>query len=111
MINDWGERFDYTGFHGHPAHCLILKKGNVVICTEAQDNEGTSITNAAEIIAIQVIRFLGLSDMIWIEHYIHEDEETFDLVTFQVEGDHFIHPHWKYLTQKQAMAIFEKGVL
>lgn len=76
----------------------------VVLCTELPDNEGTSITNAAERIAAEVlanhpdvfdpfgrVSLGGLSydkPFVWIEHYLDgargtpEDPATFDLVEF-----------------------------
>jgi hypothetical protein len=68
----------------------------VVIATEYIDNPGQSITNAAEVIAAEVIHmqrsFEGLEELqtpfIWIEHYLDGargtpgDPETFDEVTF-----------------------------
>jgi hypothetical protein len=76
----------------------------VVLCTELPDNEGTSITNAAEQIAAEVlanhpgvfdpfgrVSLGGLSydkPFVWIEHYLDgargtpQDPATFDLVEF-----------------------------
>lgn len=61
----------------------------VVVCTEPPDNPGTSITNAAERIAAEVISAHRLpTPLVWIEHYEEgargtpEDPATFDLVTF-----------------------------
>lgn len=61
----------------------------VVIATELPDNEGMSITNAAERIASEVISFHRLpTPLVWVEHYedgahgTEEDPHTFDSVTF-----------------------------
>jgi hypothetical protein len=77
----------------------------VVLCTEPEDNEGMSITNAAEQIAAEVLSnhpeifapFSIASDsgigydkpFVWVEHYqdgargTPEDPATFDLVAFE----------------------------
>lgn len=59
----------------------------VVICSELPDNLGTSVLNAAEQIAAEIIKHFRLpSPPVWIEHHPQEltngQEETFDLVNF-----------------------------
>jgi hypothetical protein len=59
----------------------------VVICWEVPNNEGTSVTNAAEQIAAEVMCGHRLpTSLVWTEHYPPEstdrETETFDLVTF-----------------------------
>ncbi len=96
--------FDYKGFFGHLARCYIriwTGRGQlpVVLATELPDNPGTSITNAAELVAAQVWQQLlpdvpeAREGFDWIERYparpgrhapLHRamDGETLDLVTF-----------------------------
>lgn len=99
---------DYTAPTPHGGRCRvrIWESGDdlpVLICTEPKDNEGTSITNAAEQIAAWVLAnhpdvfAIGLTSrpgtesgkpFVWIEHYedgargTPEDPSTFDLVEF-----------------------------
>ena len=70
----------------------------VVVCTEPEDNLGMNITNAAEVIAGEVIAkhpdvFKASPEaegkpFVWIEHYengargTEDDPATFELVTF-----------------------------
>src|SRR5918999_602643 len=61
----------------------------VVLCTELPNNPGTSVTNAAEQIAAEVISGHRLpTPLVWIEHYedgargTREDPHAFDLVIF-----------------------------
>jgi hypothetical protein len=100
--------------------------GNVVVATEAPDNEGTSITNMAESVATQVARTYGipLDKLIWIEHYVHEGPdpkpggipETFALVTFDTlamnrggnVGEALAHPKWKYLRRDEAVELLQR---
>lgn len=121
-LSNWGDRFEYKSFHGHPAHCYILRKGNKIIATEAPDNEGTSITNMAEEIADQVCVHFGiaLKDLIWIEHYARQSyrsddiPETFDLVEFKIKnrsrwgepGLHLRIPAWTHLSREKAEELF-----
>ena len=69
------KEFRYKGFHGCDSHCLISmyehEVRTVIVCQEADDNEGTSITNMAEHIATYVCRDyeIDMGNMIWIEHY------------------------------------------
>ena len=46
--------FHYTDFNGNLAICDIEIYGNVVIATELDNNTGASITNVAELVAMQV---------------------------------------------------------
>lgn len=121
-LSAWGSKFAYQGYHGCDSHCLLKVQGNVVIATEAPDNEGTSITNMAEDIATQVCRAhdIPLEKLVWIEHYFHESlpdiGETFDLVTFEISdephfgdpdgGKHLRHPNWKHLGKEGAEELF-----
>jgi hypothetical protein len=96
---------DYTHPTPHGGHCRVrIYDGPVVVCTEPLNNEGMSITNAAEVIAAGVldehpdvfdpfaIRALPHVEydkpFIFIEHYLDGargtpgDKATFDLVTF-----------------------------
>ena len=62
----------------------------VVICSELANNSGTSVANAAETIAADVIAHFRLPvPPVWIEHYpletTNSEEETFHLVVF----DHY----------------------
>ena len=59
----------------------------VVICSELANNSGISVTDAAEIIAAEVISHFRLPvPPVWVEHYPPEatnsTQETFDLVVF-----------------------------
>ena len=61
----------------------------VVLCSQLEDSLGSSITNACEWIAGDVIKTYELSTPVWIENYprtlVEKQqgiEETFDLVVF-----------------------------
>ena len=59
----------------------------MVICSELPTNEGASVTNIAEQLAAEGIRYHRLpTPIVWIEHHpplsTAGDTETFDLVTF-----------------------------
>jgi hypothetical protein len=58
----------------------------VVLCSELPNNPGLSVTQAAEVIAAEVISSFGLKRPVWIEHHPPEStdgrSETFDLVLF-----------------------------
>ena len=99
---------DFTHPTPHDGRCRVRIYTDdelpVVICTEARDNPGRSITNAAEQIAAEVITnhpeifdpFIvsplpGVTydkPFVWVEHYedgargTSEDRATFDLVEF-----------------------------
>jgi hypothetical protein len=59
----------------------------VVVCSELPADEGASVTNAAEQLAAEVIRYHRFSPpVVWVEHHPPEttggSTETFDLVAF-----------------------------
>lgn len=85
------EEFGFLGSNGIPAHCRIrVFTGDglppVMIASECEDNEGQSVTNAAEVLfASAIARYLpGWLDqadgLMLIEHY--PAHNTFDHVSF-----------------------------
>ena len=103
------------------------KDAEVVICSELANNLGTSVTEAAQTIAGEVIEHHDLSRSVWIEHYPPEatngQAETFDLVTFSSSyevreiphaGDARRHnigkPSWKSLDRKTVEALIGQAV-
>jgi hypothetical protein len=99
----------FTGLWNRPAKCRIrvyrLESGmTVVIATELPDNPGTTITNAAELLATEIRqRFVAAGEaMVWIEHYQERDlvngtptiKETFDRVLFRWDGRRYDDPQW-----------------
>jgi hypothetical protein len=76
------------------------------IATEIEENEGTSITNWAEHLAMEigVLHNLSPNRLIWIEHYQDRGcfikdrpqfKEHFDRVTFDInERGEFVRPRW-----------------
>ncbi|MDQ3921293.1 MAG: hypothetical protein M3248_02925, partial [Actinomycetota bacterium] len=58
----------------------------VVLCSDLPTNKGMSVTNAAERIAAEVIKYHKLPVPVWIEHRlsetVHGTKERFALVIF-----------------------------
>ena len=112
------DHFKYGGFHGCPSFCRLelipLPDGRtVVIATELADNPGTSITNAAEILASFVCDQFRINPdrLVWIEHYGYGNatcpERSFDLVifsrTYSVKWSgsiHFKEPRWQQMVER-----------
>ena len=113
-------RFYYQGFHGCDSFCQIeihQKPGQVVIiATEDNDNEGTSITNMAEHVATRVCHQFKINPdhLVWIEHYPQRGyrgdiPESWDIVQFEQirhqDGTFRLkHPKWSPFTEK-ALAV------
>lgn len=107
------DRYAFTGLHGCASHCGLeidrLIDGRwVVVATELEDNPGTSVTNAFEIIATVVCRQFDIDPLrlVWIEHYGYPsaiecgNPRTYDLVQFGVACTsarrwHIGSPVWK----------------
>jgi hypothetical protein len=81
---------------------------HAVVLTEIAENQGMSITNAAEDLATEIRLVYGLnpSTTAWIEHYTPDSyrersgrAETFDLVTFTWDNAGAArYPKWRRLT-------------
>lgn len=121
----WGDRYAYYGFGGCDCHCYLKVRGNVVLCTEPDDNEGTSVTNMAEALATWVCKdySIKMEDLTWIECYpqdsqsfSHRDEDSFDLVSFTIvdrpspygrmTGKRFVNPKWTPADREWVKATF-----
>jgi hypothetical protein len=105
----------FTGLWNRPAKCRIrvyrLESGmTVVIATELPDNPGTTITNAAELLATEIRQRLVTAGeaMVWIEHYQERGvvngaptiQETFDRVLFRWDGNRYDDPQWLPFSRK-----------
>ncbi len=102
---------------GTPAACCLSilhsEEQTIVVFTELPDNEGMSVTNAAEDIATQVRREFGLDpdQTRWIEHYperqhhvhnrIHIEPATYDEVIYTWDGYQASEPTWRRLTREE----------
>ena len=104
-------KYPYSGFFGCESVCTLEIIGNVVICSERDDNEGTSITNMAEHLATRVCYNFGIraADLVWIEHYedqpltpyIREDHWSYVRFTYSTgddEVERFFDPKWRHVT-------------
>jgi hypothetical protein len=80
----------YRGYWSDGGKCRIrIYQGNgqapVVICSQLQDNDNTSVTNVAEYLAAEVIGEHSLATpLTWIEHYPEHEGEIgeYSLVEF-----------------------------
>ncbi len=78
-------------FYMPDEECEALGDAPVTIVSEFADNPGTSVTNATEQLAAEVMDMHGFGRIpVFIEHYPYEAtggcEETFDLVVFAYHG-------------------------
>jgi hypothetical protein len=88
---------------------LETPQGPVAIASEVQGNNGPSVTNAAEHIALTIMRRFNLDpeQLTLIEHYppdslsrMTRGEETYDLVKLVWLGEKYASPKWMPLTPK-----------
>lgn len=106
------EQFHYKGYFGCASVCgLTLVEGEgclLVVWTELQENKGTSVTNAAELLATQLlqshplVRKYAPDHIYFIEHYSLPDstpDDTLDLVelTWDTRRGAFQSPRWTRL--------------
>jgi hypothetical protein len=80
----------YRGYWSEGGRCRIRifredGQSPVVICSQLQDNDNTSVTNMAEYLAAEIVQECSLpTPLIWIEHYPEHEGEVgeYTLVTF-----------------------------
>lgn len=102
--------YHYRGFGNAPSHCRIRvyeprEAPLVVVATELPDNQGTSITNYAEPLAMAIAQLLEASreTFLWIEHYLERgtlphQRENFARVLFSGRSSS---TRWEHLTREQ----------
>lgn len=118
-------KYNYRNIYGKEKSAVtrlrifLGEKKTVVVATELNENQGTSITNAVEYLAAEVCKDFGIepSKLVWIEHYERDMElpERYDLVTMQFHdnqrGFRFVGPKWRPLqAEKVERAIVEKKI-
>lgn len=108
------EIFDFEGLWGMPSKCglKIIEKDDqkVVIVTELyQNNPGTSVTQAAALLAKQICTRCSIlpQQLTYIEHNpgmnskLSFYDEDFFLVEFDITDNNFSLPKWHRLTVEQ----------
>lgn len=103
-----------AGSHSAPTTCRlrvyewIAGRPPVVVVSELTQNQGLSVTNAAEHIWRAVAQRLDTTRFTLIEHYgpdacagAMRHHETFDVVTVGVGG----HPSWRSISRSEVRAL------
>ncbi|NET13331.1 MAG: hypothetical protein F6K08_10975 [Okeania sp. SIO1H6] len=88
--------FHYNGFWNCDSQCRIRiydsAETTIVIASEIDDNDGTSITNVCEYLIKKVGEHFGLNlqKTLWIEHYppdgFLEENHTYKIVSINIQG-------------------------
>ena len=114
-------QYDYKGFHGCDSHCQIEIVGNIVIATEVNDNQGTSITYLAEHLATRIAYQyqIPINQFTWIEHYPARGEdprlnENYSIVKFAKRNSpidpvvRFVSPSWTHMERKEVKEMLKQ---
>lgn len=110
--------FRYKGYNNFESMCDIQRNGNVIIATEIEENQGTSITNMVEQLALELCEMYKIKheDLIWIELYNSGsykknmiDKERYSLVKFEIVSPCFKNPKWEPIDKVNALELFNKG--
>jgi hypothetical protein len=100
------ELWTYPGYHGVARRRLRVWRaapGSVVaVLTERQDDPGTSITNAAQAILLELERAYPDDVLGVIEHY-PDNPEGNRYSTVALDGA--LHPRWRHLPADEARAM------
>ncbi|MCX6244209.1 MAG: hypothetical protein NTU98_05835 [Bacteroidetes bacterium] len=114
--------FEYKGQWDSPSKCglkIVRRKDGktLAIATEIyRQNPGTPVTEWVAPIASQILHEFGLNpeNFIFVEHTPDLKSkltfygETFDLVTFDRDGNKFNNPKWKRLNREEVDLLMEE---
>ena len=99
---------DYRAHNGFPSSCLITVYRDIPLVIASETGVGMSVTNAAELIATEVVNRCNLDStrLLFIEHYPKSQRpkpygESFDLVTFTWDGTTARNPAWRNLLNNE----------
>ena len=114
--------FEYKGHWDSPSKCglkIVRRKDGktLAIATEIyRQNPGTPVTEWVAPLASQIIEEFGLNpeNFIFVEHTPDLKSkltfygETFDLVSFDRDGNNFNNPKWKRLSREEIDLLMEE---
>lgn len=114
--------YDYTGQWESPSRCglKVLKKKDgrlLAIATEIyRQNPGTPVTEWCAPLATAIMKDFGATPegFIFVEHTPDLGSkltfygESFDLVSFETEGDTLRNPRWKRISSEEVDALMEE---
>lgn len=97
-------RLHFRATNGYPSSCDLTIYRAIQLVVVSETGEGMSVTNAAELIATEVVQQYGLDPrrMLFVEHYPEAQRpmpygESYDLVTFTWDGARAGKPIWRHL--------------
>ncbi len=123
VFNQYMDRyFEFAGQWDSPSKCGLRvvhrQDGKVLaIATEIyRQNPGTPVTEWCAPLATQIMKSLACApaDFVFIEHTpdlksrLAFYEETFDLLDFDWDGEHFANPRWTRLSREQVDKMMEE---
>ncbi len=112
--------FEFKGLWGISSKCglkIHQKEGKYIVLVSElyQDNPGTSVTQASCLLAKQICEEfrIPINEIIYIEHNPDMNsklsfyDEEFYHVTFEIQNNNFISPHWKQLSAPELKEYFQ----
>jgi hypothetical protein len=101
----------YKGFGIHSSFCQVsIKRGNPNLILFTDLNHGTSVTNASEQLASDIIKLYELNpqECRFFETYSQYDDSTVDEIIYDWDGLKPKNPSWKPCDDKKILKIFKK---
>jgi len=107
-------KLDYRAPNRISSSCLVTVYRDIPLVIATETGEGMSVTNAAEVIATEVVSRYNLDPMrlLFVEHYPESQRpkpygESFDLVTFTWDGSTARNPDWRNLPNDEFEQILQ----
>ncbi|KAB7726488.1 hypothetical protein F5984_24545 [Rudanella paleaurantiibacter] len=105
---------EYKAPNRFPSTCFITVYRDIPLVIASETGVGMSVTNAAELIATEVVNRCKLDPvrLLFVEHYPESQRpkpygESFDLVTFTWDGTTARNPDWRNLPNDEFEQILQ----
>lgn len=110
-------QLQFRAHNGILSSCKLTIYPDIQLVIVSETDEGSSVTNSAEIIATEVVKCYGIdpSRMVFVEHYPAAQRpqfrgESYDLVTFTWEGNIATKPNWQPISMAELDALRASGI-
>ena len=104
--------YSFKGFGIHPSKCKVdvFEKAGYHVVVFTDIGMGTSVTNASEQLASEIVQLRGLDPertKFYERYHPGTDDETLDEITYQWHGLRASRPKWKPVEKNEPKLLYE----